>query len=159
MNSIIDGYYPTFRLYQRLRDHLMESLSDADLLFTPGGANPPLGALCREIGEVEQAYVDSFRTFSLSFDYRMDDPEIVRSTARLKAWYADLDERLHAAVAGLSEEDVEGRAIDRGHDFKVPPLINLDIYKEALLIFYGKSTVYLKTMGKQTSQQWGDWIA
>jgi hypothetical protein len=159
MNSIIDEYYPTFRLYQRLRDQLMESLSDADLSFTPGGANPPLGALCKEIGEIEQAYVDSFRTFSLHFNDRMDDPEMLRSTARLKSWYAELDERLHAAVAGLSEEDVAGRAIDRGHDFKVPPLINLDIYKEALLIFYGKTTVYLKAMGKQPSQQWSDWIA
>jgi hypothetical protein len=158
MNSIIENDYPTFRLYQRLRDHLLDSLSDADLMFTPGGANTPLGALCREIGEVEQAYINSFHTFSLSFDQRADD-DLERSVSRLKAWYGELDERLHAAVAGLSEADVQDRLIDRGHNFKVSPRINLHIYKEALLIFYGKASVYLQAMGMNPSEQWSEWIA
>ena len=51
MNSIIADYYPTFRMYQALRTQLMDSLSDDELRYTPGGANLPLGALCVEIGE------------------------------------------------------------------------------------------------------------
>jgi hypothetical protein len=61
MNSILADYYPTFRLYQALRSQLMELLNDDDLRFTPGGDNPPLGALCVEIGEVEHAYIQSFQ--------------------------------------------------------------------------------------------------
>jgi len=30
--------------------------------------------------------------------------------------------------------------------------------REALLIFYGKVSVYAKTMGKPLSQIWDDWI-
>jgi hypothetical protein len=36
--------------------------------------------------------------------------------------------------------------IDRGGDFKLSPQGQLDAYKEALLIFYGKVDVYLKAL-------------
>jgi len=48
--------------------------------------------------------------------------------------------------------------IDRGGDFKLPPRIQLEVYKEALLIFYGKTDVYLKAMGKALPTQWREWI-
>jgi len=41
---------------QAMREQLMEILADDDLSFQPGGANRPLGELCRELGEVEYAY-------------------------------------------------------------------------------------------------------
>ncbi len=40
MNSIIKNYYPLFELYQSVRNQLMETLSDEDLRFSPGGDNP-----------------------------------------------------------------------------------------------------------------------
>jgi len=43
-------------------------------------------------------------------------------------------------------------------DFKLRPAIQLSIYNEALLIFYGKASVYLKAMGKTLPEQWEDWI-
>lgn len=158
MNTIVRDYYPTFRLYQRLRDHLMDGLDDPDLGYAPG-RNPPLGVLCREIGEVEQAYIDSFRTFTQDFSYRAGDPELDTSVAKLKAWYGRLDAELKDAIEGLSDDDLQNRLVDRGHGFTVPPAIQLDIYKEALLIFYGKVSVYLKGMGKERSEQWQEWIA
>jgi hypothetical protein len=59
----------------------------------------------------------------------------------------------------LSEEDIQGRQVDRGGSFKIKPPIQLNIYQEALLIFYGKASVYLKAMGKTLPEQWKDWIA
>lgn len=159
MNSIVRDYYPTFRLYQRLREHLMDSLEDADLGFIPGGGNPPLGVLCREIGEVEQAYIDSFRTFTQDFSYRAGDPALETSVASLKAWYGRLDSELKEVIEGLSDDDLQNRLVDRGHGFTIPPAIQLEIYKEALLIFYGKVSVYLKAMGRERSEQWQEWIA
>jgi hypothetical protein len=32
------------------------------------------------------------------------------------------------------------------------------VFKEALLIFYGKSRVYLKALGKEMPKQWRSWI-
>ncbi|MCA9969041.1 MAG: DinB family protein [Anaerolineales bacterium] len=159
MNSILTDAYPLFELYQALRSQLMDLLTDADLAFTPGGANPPLGELCREIGEVQQAYIDSFASFTQDFAYRTETPGLSGSVAMLRGWYTNLDADLKAVIAGLSEEDVQTRRIDRGHDFKVPPRMQLEIYKEALLIFYGKTSVYLKLMGKELPPQWQHWIA
>jgi hypothetical protein len=158
MNSLMTQYYPTFRLYQALRGQLLESLADDDLRFTPGGENPPLGALCVEIGEVQHAYIQSFSTFQIDFSYRCPEPAMAASVSRLAAWYAELDAGLEAAVGALSEEDVQTRQIDRG-GWSVSLLIQLEVYKEALLIFYGKASVYLKAMGKPRPLQWQEWIA
>ena len=111
--------YGLFRLYQQLREELLATLTDADLAFTPGGDNLPLGRLCVEIGETERSYVDSFVHFSQNFDYRHADRAIESSVAGLRAWYEQLDAELYAAVAALSDDDVAQRHIARGHGFRV----------------------------------------
>jgi hypothetical protein len=158
MNSIIVGYFPIFEMYQAIRGQLIEMLADGDLDYSPGGANPPLGVLCREIGEVERAYIDSFKTFTLDFSYRNTTPGLANSAAQLAAWYAELDAELKATIEGLSQDDIDGRLVERGPDFKLPPQIQLDIYKEALLIFYAKTIVYLRAMGKTPPQQMQQWL-
>ena len=163
-NSLIREHMPAtfFAEYQELRSDVMASLSDSDLGFTLGGDTHSLGALCREIGDVEHAYVESFQTFAQDFGYTNRDPALETSVAALVAWYADLDRDLLAAVEALTEEDIAGRHIIRGdfsEDFFSPlPAIQLDIYREALLIFYGKVSVYLRAMGRPLPGQWGDWI-
>jgi hypothetical protein len=157
MNKIMREYFPTFQMYQDLRNQLLATLADEDLSFHPGGANPPLGALCRTIGEVEHAYIQSFKTFSIDFSYRHPDPSIERSVERLSAWFAGLDRELQTVVESLSDADIEQRVVDRGR-FSLPPLIQLNVYQEALLIFYGKAIVYLRAMGKPAPQQWQDWL-
>jgi hypothetical protein len=164
MNSIIGGYLVDsfFPEYQGLRDQLMEILVDEDLGVRLGGETASLGALCREIGEIEHTYVESFRTFRQDFAYRNTDPKLERSVTALTAWYAELDHELMAAVEGLSEVDIASRRIIRG-DFDeeyFSPLAKaqLDVYREALLIFYGKVSVYLRAIERPLPQQWRDWI-
>lgn len=158
MNRIMRDHYPLFREYQALRNQLLEQLADADLAYTPGGTNPTLGALCREIGETERAYIDSFKTWTMDFSYRAGDSALEHSVARLSEWYAALDRELEETVAGISETDLEGRLVDRGPNFRLPAHVQLEIYKEALLIFYGKAGVYLKALGKPLTRQWTAWI-
>ena len=155
--TMAEGFH-IYQMYASLRNQLLSALSDADLAFTPGGENPTLGELCVEIGEVQQAYIDSFRTFTQDFTYRADQEGLATSVAELQAWYAQLEEDLEAALSALSAEDVENRVIDRGEDFKLPPRIQLEVFKEALLIFYGKVMVYLKAMGKPRPDIWNAWI-
>ena len=69
MNSIMTDYFPAFQEYQALRNQVMEILIDDDLVYSLGGTNPPLGTLCRELGNVEQAYIGSFKTFVLDWSY------------------------------------------------------------------------------------------
>ena len=163
-NSIIDGYLAeTFVLeYLALRDQLMDILDDEDLGRRLGGKTMSLGELCREIGEIEHAYVESFTSFRTDFSYRNGDPGLENSVAALKAWFADLDRRLMAGLEALSEEDIAGRRIVRGDFeesiFSPRPKQQLDIYREALLIFYGKVSVYLRAMERPLPGQWLAWI-
>ena len=164
MNSIVGGYLDEsyFPLYQQLRNQLMDLLDDRDLQTRLGGESETLGALCREIGEIEHAYVESLRTFRQDFGYRNPDPRLEQSVAALKAWYADLDQALMAAIETLSEDDIERRRIVRSdfdESFFSPlPKEQLDVYREALLIFYGKVSVYLKSMGRARPPEWREWI-
>jgi hypothetical protein len=163
-NSIIDGYLDQtyFSLYQRLRTQLLDELGDADLERRLGGESETLGSLCREIGEIEHTYVESLRTFRQDFGYRNTDPRLEHSVAALRAWFDELDRDLMAAAAALSEDNIEHRRIVRSdfdESFFAPnPKIQLDTYREALLIFYGKASVYMKALGKPRSQDWRDWI-
>jgi uncharacterized damage-inducible protein DinB len=151
-----------FAEYQMLRDELMELLTDDDLSYRPGAATFSLGELCREIGEIEHSYVEALRTFRQDFDWRTPDPRVERSVGALREWYADLDRRLATALEALTEDEVANRRVTR-HDFGVEgfsplPTQELDIYREALLIFYGKVSIYLRAMGKVLSERWQAWI-
>ena len=163
MNSLITGYFvPTFQLYQAIRPALMETLTDDDLGYSPGGANPSLGVLCREIGEIEHSYVEAFRTFRQDFAWRNPDPDVGRRVAVLSTWYSDLDRELLAALEALTDDQVANRRIWR-HDFDVEdfsplPAQELDIYREALLIFYAKVSVHLRIMGRELPGHWNPWI-
>jgi hypothetical protein len=164
MNSIIGGYLSAsfFTEYQALRDQLLELLEDEDLSLRLGGDTMSLGALCREMGEIEHTYVESFRTFRQDFSYRNPDAEREHSVRALKAWFAELDRDLMAAVAALSEDDIGRRRIVRSDFdeafFSPLPRIQLDVYREALLIFYGKVSVYLRAFERPLPEQWRDWI-
>jgi uncharacterized damage-inducible protein DinB len=151
-----------FAEYQVLRNELVDILVDDDLAYRPGAGTFSLGELCREIGDIEHSYVEAFRTFQQDVDWRNSDPRIERSVEALKEWYADLDRRLADALEALTEDEVASRRVTR-HDFDVEafsplPPQELDIYREALLIFYGKVSVYLRTIGKHLPGHWQAWI-
>ena len=156
MNSLMKEQGEVLKETQELRRQLLGVLTDADLGFRPAPGCLPLGELCREIGEVQRAYIDSFRTFRHSIGYR-HDPGVSRSVAQLATWYAQLDGELQEVLQGLSEEDL-GRRIDRGHGFTPPLPVQFHIFREALLIFYAKAHVYLMALGKGVPGAWQWWI-
>ena len=157
MNAEIQKFWEINRMYTPLRDDLLKCLRDADLAVSPGGVNPSLGELCREIGETQMAYIDSFKTMKADFSMRANANEF-GTVAALQAWYAALDEQLEAALEAITDADVAAKQIDRD-GYEVPIPINLDIYREALLIFYGKVSVYAKAADLELTQMWRDWIA
>lgn len=157
MNSLMQSQAALLEQTQALRDQLMAILTDGDLAYTLPGDNFSLGALCREMGEIEHIYAQSFKTFKMDFSYRNPEPGLELSVEKLVSWYAKLDDELKAALAGLSEDDIQNKMIDRG-DFKPSPMIQFHTYREALLIFYGKASVHLKALGKPLPGLWPDWI-
>lgn len=159
MNTLEQNYLPMFHEYQHIRVALMDVLTDGLLRRSLGGETMTLGALCREMGEVQRAYVTSLKTFKLDFGYRHPDPASVEvSVAALKAWYAKMDAELDAVIAAFMEEDLATQRIDHG-GWLQPITIALDIYREALIIFYGKASIYLRAWNVPRPQQMMEWIA
>ena len=164
MNSDLRGHLAAtyFAEYQLLRGELTDILRDEDLAFRPADTAASLGELCREIGDIEHSYIEAFRTFRQDFAWRNPDPDVERRVAALSSWYSDLDRELRAALEALTDDDVANRRISR-HDFGVEdfsplPAQEMDIYREALLIFYAKVSIYLRIMGRQLPGHWGPWI-
>ncbi len=156
MTSFFQEQRAVLHATQELRRQLLAVLGDADLACRPAPGCLSLGELCREMGEIQHTYVESFRTFRHDFSYR-HDPETAGSVARLAEWYAQLDAELGEVLEGLEEADL-ARTVDRGHGFAPPVPVQFHIYREALLIFYAKTHVYLKALGKQVDGPWRWWI-
>jgi uncharacterized damage-inducible protein DinB len=151
-----------FTDYQALRNELTDVLHDEDLAFRPAAGTASLGELCREIGDIEHSYIEALRTFRQDFGWRNPDPEVERRVEALSSWYADLDQQLSAAIEGLTDDDVANRRITRDDfdvdEFSPLPPQELDIYREALLIFYAKVSIYLRIMGRELPGHWGPWL-
>ena len=78
------------------------------------------------------------------------------SVARLKAWFQTLDDELKATASAFSDEDLK-KTVDRS-GYAMPVELQLDVYLQALLIFFGKATIYLKGMNKALPQYIQEYI-
>ena len=58
-----------------------------------------------------------------------------------------MDDDLKATVSAFSDEDFK-KTIERESGFMVPIEMQLDIYLQAMLIIFGKATIYMKAMNK-----------
>jgi hypothetical protein len=156
MTDILQEKWPWIEGTHAMRTQLLDTLSDADLAFTPGGRNMALGALIRESGEIEHSYIQSLRTFKQDWSYRNSEEGLDRSVGRLKEWFQGLDEEMKAAVSALTDEDPQ-KTIDRG-GYAMPVALQLDVYLQALLIFFGKAVIYLKAMNRTLPKQIEEYI-
>lgn len=156
MNRFMQEKWSWIEGSQGLRSQLLERLSDIDLAFSPGGQNMTLGALCRQMGEIEHSYIQSLKTLKQDWSYRNTEAGLDSSVARLQAWFQTLDDEMKATVSALSDEDLT-KMVDRG-GFAMPVEMQLDVYLQALLIFFGKATIYFKAMNKPLPQQVQEYI-
>ncbi len=157
MNRLMDEKWSWVEGSHQLRTGLLDLLSDADLAFNPGGQNMTMGALFREMGEIEHSYVQSLKTFKQDFLYRNTEQGLDTSTAKLKAWYQALDNEMKATLSAFSDEDLK-KSIDRGAGNMMPVEMQIDVYLQALLIFIGKATIFLRAMNKPLPDNVREWI-
>jgi uncharacterized damage-inducible protein DinB len=157
MNRFMQEKWSWIEGSHAMRTELLDTLSDADLAFNPGGQNMTLGALCREMGEVEHSYIESLRTLKQDWSYRNPEAGLDTSIAKLKAWYQTLYEQMKAAVSAFSDEDLQ-KLVDRSRGYSMPVEMQLDVYLQALLIFFGKATIYLKAMNKPLPEALREYI-
>jgi hypothetical protein len=156
MNHYMEMKWSWIEGSHAMRTTLLSSLGDADLAFTPGGQNVPFGELIREMGDVEFSYVESLKTFSQDWSSHNSTVGLAESVEKLAAWMQLLDEQLKSLVESFTDEDLS-KTVKRG-EYAVPVEMQLDIYLQAILIFFGKATVYLRAMERALPDGWKEYI-
>lgn len=147
MNRIMNEKWSWIEAAHGMRIQLLTILSDADLAFSPGGQAMTFGALCRQMGEIEHSYIQSLKTLKQEWSYHHPEGEVANDVARLKAWFQTLDDEMQATITTFWDEDGK-KTIDRGGGM-VTVEFQLEVYLQAILIFLGKATIYLKVMNKE----------
>jgi hypothetical protein len=156
-NAIVVQDLPVLQGTASIRDVVLGLLTDADLSYRLPGDNPTFGEVCREMGDVQRSYIDSFKTLKQSWDYRHADTNVQTSLAALKAWYKSLDDEMAAVLTAFSEADVASKTIERG-SFSPDLRLQVQIYIQALLIFYGKAACYLRALQKPLPEMFVQWV-
>lgn len=157
MNRLLQEKWPWIEGTHSMRTQLIDILTDADLAFSPGGQNVNLGALIREMAETEYSYIQSLKTLKQDWSSSNTDADLENSLDRIKAKYQALDEEMKATISALSDENI-AKTVDRGGGFSMPLDLQLDVYLQALLIFFGKATIYLRAMNRAYPVQIQEWI-
>jgi uncharacterized damage-inducible protein DinB len=153
MNSVIQNIMPMFDAMKTMRDEWLNALTDSDLSFNPGGTNKPMGELLREMGEVNQAYIESFKTFKHNW---AKDSRDLSTVEQLQAWFGEQDNELNANLSALSDDDMT-KTIERD-GYPMPIEMQMQAYLQALLIYFGKATIYLRAMDKQLPSKLAEWV-
>jgi uncharacterized damage-inducible protein DinB len=157
MNRFMRDNYAMFVETHGVRDLSLKALTDADLSFRLGGNTQTVAALCLDIGKVQRAYIESLKTFKLDFAAAQAPGGVEAHIDSLATWYADLDAQMKTALEQLTDADLD-RPVDRG-GWSMPTQINLMVYREALLIFAAKVSVYLRALGRPLPKMIEEWIA
>lgn len=158
MNTFVQQQYAAVTETQALIPALLDAISNEHLEFSPGGGNPMLRDLFRDLAATQVAYTRSFREFSMDFDHPGDAPLDTGSIDSIRAGFEQLNADLKDAVGSVSDDDFANRPIDRGGGFLLPPALQIHIYRESILIVCGKISVYLRCLGIQFPHQWVHWI-
>lgn len=152
-NRYLGERYSWIEATHAMRDELLAALTDDDLAFTPGGANPTFGQLLQEWCTVQGSYVESLKSFEQTWEREAPAAEL----AALGAKFTELDAELKTVVAGFSDDDLS-KPVHRPGGFHLPVEMQLDAYLQAMLISAGKASVYLKAMGRPLPPAMRDWI-
>jgi hypothetical protein len=146
------------RGHHSMRDHLLTLVSDEDLDYRLPGANPTLGELLVEMGTIQGVYTHSFRTLTLDWSHRELPPPEPLTVSGLRAWFAAQDDAMRVALDRFSEDELRIDRIDRGGGFVASPFVQHQVYREAVYIFYGKLSVYVKALERDAGPEWAAWI-
>ncbi|MDN3495791.1 hypothetical protein QL996_07625 [Planococcus sp. APC 4015] len=62
------------------------------------------------------------------------------------------------ALDRFSDDELREERIDRGGGFIASPFVQHEIYREAVYIFYGRLSVYLRALERDAGPTWAAWV-
>lgn len=155
MNNLFDE---EIRGHHGMRDLLLTLVSDADLDYKLPGHNPTLGGQLVELGVNQGVYTHSFATFELDWTHReFPEPSPV-TVASLRTWFDAQDAAMKSALDRFTDEELRVDRIDRGGGFVASPFVQFQVYREAVYLFYGKLSVYLRALERDAGPHWAAYV-
>src|SRR5437764_8454122 len=106
MKRFMQEKWPWLEEVRGMRLQLLDILSNADLAFSPGGQNMPLGALLLKMGDLEHSYIQSLKTGVRDLSYHNTEAGLESDITRLKAWFQALDDEMLDTISAFSNEDL-----------------------------------------------------
>src|SRR5215472_4569258 len=94
MKRFIQERWPWLEEVRDMRSQLLDMLSNADLAFSPGGQNLPLGVLVCKMGDLEYSYIQSLKTGVRDLSSHNTEAGLESDLTRLKAWFQVLDNEM-----------------------------------------------------------------
>ncbi|MFN8562195.1 MAG: hypothetical protein U0703_11375 [Anaerolineae bacterium] len=158
MNSLITETRDILTSTQGLRAELLnvltDVLSDADLGYSLPG-NPTLGEMFREEAEIERSYMPtrsrpSRRRSSTAKAIQRWRPTSTSSRRIIRRSMPIWSARW-TAFRSRPRPEHRARVVNVG-------AAQLAVYFQAVLIFFGKATIYFRAAGKPLPEQWKAWI-
>jgi hypothetical protein len=128
-----------------IRNGVVDSLTDSDLTFSPGGSAPSLGDLFIEGLLLEQSYSDSL----LDLQQTWPEPPLPPATSLedLGTRLAEADRSMESVFDDFKSDDWEVSVV-RPDGTERTRSEQVEIYSQAMLILLGKSVVYLRAMDR-----------
>lgn len=130
-----------------MRHGALNQLHTDDLSFSLSGATQTLGELLKSSGNLQHSYTQSFRTLKQDWSSQAVADELA-TIDDLKTWLSELDNDMNAMLSALTEDDLS-KQIDRGNGVIRTVEQQLEIYVQALMIFFGKLVVYFQAMDRE----------
>ena len=158
MNHLEQDFLP---LLDMGMDVLAEAIAEVDgteLEYTPAGENVSLGELCRSMGDVAHAYAASYRSGRMDFSLSACERDRPQNGKEIADWIRAAEGELKDVVSVLSDEELCEKTIDLGGGWALPYVTQFHVYREALLIFFGRLDIYLRLIGKARPERWTQWV-
>ncbi|WP_275003307.1 hypothetical protein [Promicromonospora iranensis] len=133
-------------------------VSDDDLTYKLPGANATLGQLLIDLGDIQGVYTHSFETLELDWAHRQLPPPSPVTVANLRVWFDMQDAAMKAALDAFTVDELQVDRINRGEGFIASPFVQHKIYREAVYIFYGRLSVYLRALERDAGPSWMAWV-
>ena len=147
MNRFMKRYPELMEANQKLRHDVLDAISDEDLTHTLGGDTLSLGDLLLQQGRWEDDYVQAWHTLEMRHTSR-SAPEHQTVTG-FRTWFHSIEQSIRATLEAMSDEELS-RPVKRG-SHSVPLEITAYTYRESLIIFAGKASLYLRSLKRPVS--------
>lgn len=158
MNQIEKDFFQLLDMGMDVLASVLTKISADDLELKPAGTELSMGELCRQMCDTAHAYTESFLSKDMDFELRAPERDGPSTGAEFATYLRQLETRMKEVIRSFSDDDLATVKIDREERWMVPPVLQFHIYREALLIFFGKLDVYVRMLNVERPVLWVRWV-